>query len=60
MPVNCYLKNTAFSFFLSLHHPNNHSENIFYLPLINSAAKKIFLGKKKFQRGNFPFLHPPA
>jgi hypothetical protein len=31
-----------FSFFLPLHHPNNHFENIsiFYLPCFNSVAKK--------------------
>ena len=33
------------SLFLSLHHPNNRSENIsiFYFPLFNSVAQKNFL-----------------
>ena len=40
----------------------NSLENIstFYLPLFNSVAKKIFLGKKKYWRGICPLtpLHP--
>jgi hypothetical protein len=40
--------NTGFSFFfLSLHHQNNRLENIsVYLPLFNSVAKKLSLGRK--------------
>jgi len=35
-------------FFLSLPYPNNRLENIyfFYLSLLNSATKSIFLGRK--------------
>jgi hypothetical protein len=44
--------------FVSLHHPNNCFENIyiFYLPLFNSVAKKLFLANKKYW-GACPLLH---
>ena len=49
-----------FNFFLSLHHPNNHLENvsIFYLPLFYSVAKKTVLGRKKIE-GATPPPHEP-
>lgn len=44
--------------FLHLHHPNNHFENIriFYLPVFNSVAKKLFLGQKNIGGA---FASPP-
>jgi hypothetical protein len=54
------LKTQDFHFLLSLHHPNNPLENIFifYLPLINSVAKTLLLGRKNI-RGGFAHLGPP-
>jgi hypothetical protein len=48
MPMFCAGKMLNFHFFLPLHHPNKCFNNVsvFYLPLLNSIAKKLFLGTK--------------
>jgi len=52
-------KMQVFHFLLSLHHPNNHLENIniFVFPL-NTIAIKTVLSWKKFWSGICPSLHP--
>ena len=47
-PLCCLSHNAGFPFSLSLHHHNNRLENIsiYYLPLFNSVAKNLFLGRK--------------
>jgi len=50
-----------FFILLSLHHQNNHLENIFiffhFATLLNSAAKKQFLGRKNIGGTFAPPLH---
>jgi hypothetical protein len=48
MPLFCVPYNACFPFSLYLHHQNSRSENvpIYYLPLFNSVAQNLFLGRK--------------
>jgi len=57
MPLFCVPYNAGFPYFLSLHHQNNRLENInIYLPLFNSVAKNLFLGRKNILVGHLPLL----
>ena len=56
---SAFRKAQGFQFFLSLHHPNNRLENIyfFYLSLLNSPAINIFFRQKKYWRSICRPLH---
>jgi hypothetical protein len=56
------LHSVSFSSFVSLHNPNNHCDNVFFIyPSSTQKPKRLFLSRKNIGEGEIcPPLHPPS